>query len=158
MAFPGDLLGYRAVLCQDPHGSSAEVLQPSRVCFIATRILRGLLTDYPELGQGLLRQALADLDRTEADYVALLTRGLRERFLQLLVMLYERHGRELGESGHALDLPISRKDIADLLGATAEAISRLTSRLEAEGLIRFDGRTVLFDTLSNLETAAQPQH
>ena len=42
----------------------------------------------------------------------------------------------LPEGGGLLTVELPRADIADLLGITVETISRVTRRLEAEGIIR----------------------
>jgi CRP/FNR family transcriptional regulator len=93
---------------------------------------------------------LADLNRTEANCAALLTAGLRCRLFHLLLIFCEHYGARLGESHYSIELPVQRKDLAALLGATPESISRLIHRLDQEGLVRFDGRQVAISNLHRL--------
>ena len=59
----------------------------------------------------------------------------RKQAAKALQMLREGYGAESGDQGDQLDLPLQRKDIAALLGATPESISRLISKLGDEGLV-----------------------
>jgi len=140
----GDILGYRALLGKGRHRNTAEVLTHCRACFIEASQLVGLIERNPALREGFLQRALADFNRTEDGCAALMTAGLRSRLLKLLQMLREGYGAESGDQGYQLDLPLQRKDIAALLGATPESISRLISKLGGEGLVKFKGRQVFF--------------
>ena len=72
-----------------------------------------------------LRDMIADLARLDpTERLARLILGLRER---------------LNPEGRVVDLPLSRGDIADLLGLRAETVSRSLHALERPGLIRRSG-------------------
>lgn len=72
-----------------------------------------------------LRDMIADLARLDPT----------ERLARLLLGLRER----LNPEGRVVNLPLSRNDIADLLGLRAETVSRSLHALERAGLIRRDG-------------------
>jgi CRP/FNR family transcriptional regulator len=66
------------------------------------------------------------------------------------MVLYERFG-SLNEDGEpVLDLPLSRQDIAALIGSTPETVSRSISKVQDEGLARFKGRKVLLQDIDEL--------
>jgi CRP/FNR family transcriptional regulator len=153
LARPGDLLGYPAFLGKKNHPNTAEVLTKSTICFIEASKLRWILARNPRLMESFVQRALTDLSRTEANCASLLTAGLRCRLFHLILIFYESHGAKLGEGNYAVDLPVQRKDLAALLGAKPESISRLISRLDEEGLVRFEGRRVAFSDLGSLTTA-----
>ena len=136
-------MGYRALLSKAPHRNSAEALSPSVVCFIERSYVRRLLETNPQLGERFLQRCFSELDETEADYVKSMTLSLKARFLHILLMFYERLGYR--EDGYDLvELPIQRVELASLVGARPESISRLLRNLEAEGLLQFDKRLVRF--------------
>jgi CRP-like cAMP-binding protein len=147
---PGDILGYRALLEERDHRNSAEVLAPSRICFIRRSHLNGLVSRNDALRERLLRRALAELNQVEARCAELLTSGLKLRLLSLLMTFWETHGVRDGNAGYQIELPIQRKAIADLLGAQPASLSRLISTLHDEGLVRFKGRRVLISDPSLL--------
>ena len=147
---PGDMVGYPAFLGRKAHPNTAEVLTRSIICFLEASHLRWMLKHDPDLMESFVQQALSDLNRTEANCAALLTSGLRCRLFHLLLMLYESHGRSLNEGGYSIELPVQRKDLAALLGATPESISRLINRLAREGFVHFTARHVLVSDLDRL--------
>lgn len=141
----GVTVGYRALLSKEgAHRNSAEALSPSIVCFIERSHVRRLLETNPQLGERFLQHCFCELDETEADYAKSMTMGLKARFLHLLLIFYERLGYHDEDDNHVVELPIQRLELASLVGARPESISRLVRSVEAEGLLRFDKRRVCF--------------
>jgi CRP/FNR family transcriptional regulator len=69
--------------------------------------------------------------------------------------------RSAAESGkHTRDgievtLPASNQELASQIGTVRELVSRNLSRLQAEGVVRIDGRSVLIRDLKSLEAETQ---
>jgi len=139
----GVTVGYRALLSKVPHRNSAEALSPSVVCFIERLHVRRLLESNPQLGERFLQHCFGDLDQTETDYAKSMTMGLKARFLHVLLIFYERLGYRQGDYD-LVDIPIQRAELASLVGARPESISRFVRSLEEEGLVQFDKRRVRF--------------
>jgi CRP/FNR family transcriptional regulator len=142
LAYPGDTLGYRGLLLGESRRSSAEALGPSKVCFIDQRVVRTLLDRNPALGLQFLRRVAADLDDAHAKLVQNATFSNRTKFVHLLSVLMNRHGRTATDGSRVMQLPLSRRDMASMIGARHETLSRIISRLEEDGIARFSGRTV----------------
>ena len=71
---------------------------------------------------------------------------LRHRLISLLVRLAQEQ-RPAGNTADVV-LPASNQELAAQIGTVRELVSRNLSRLQAEGLIRIEGRTV---TLTNVK-------
>lgn len=147
---PDDLIGYPAFLSQKEHRNTAEVLTPSKIYFIDASRLRWMLNSDPNLKESFLERALLDLDRAEANCAALLTADLRCRLFHLLLTFSKSYGTQLSDGSPGVELPVQRKDLAALLGAKPESISRLIRMLDQEGLVRFKGRLVAISSLNRL--------
>src|ERR1019366_8433137 len=80
------------------------------------------------------RLALRELQRSHDHILTLGRRSASERLARFLVDLAERL-----DAGAALDLPMSRQDIADYLGLTIETVSRTMTQLQFSGLIKLSG-------------------
>ncbi len=144
---PGETIGYRSFLKKSGHRSTAEIMMPSVVCFIRRTTVRTLLEQNPNLGLRFLDHTLKDAEEFEDRHFESVTFTVRSRLLSLLMVLYERFG-QLNENGEpVLELPISRQDIAALIGASPETISRSIGAVQDEGLAQFRGRKVLFHNL-----------
>ena len=142
LAYPGDTLGYRGLLLGENRRSSAEALGPSKVCFIDRGVVRALLERNPALGLQFLRRVANDLDDAHAKLVQNATFSNRTKFVHLLSVLMNRHGRTTTDGSRVMQLPLSRRDMASMIGARHETLSRIISRLEEDGIARFSGRTV----------------
>jgi CRP/FNR family transcriptional regulator len=142
LGYPGDTLGYRGILLGENRRSSAEALGPSKICFIDKQVVRTLLDRNPALGLQFLRRVATDLDDAHAKLVRNATFSNRAKFVHLLLVLMNRHGRTAADGSRVMQLPVSRRDLASMIGARHETLSRIISRLEEDGIARFSGRTV----------------
>ncbi|MDP6832792.1 MAG: Crp/Fnr family transcriptional regulator [Alphaproteobacteria bacterium] len=150
LAGPGETIGYQSFLLGTAHRATAEIMMPSTVCFIRRQTVRGLLEQNPNLGLRFLRHNVKDAAEFEERHFETISFTVRSRFLNLLMVLYERFG-SLNEDGEpVLDLPLSRQDIAALIGSTPETVSRSISKVQDEGLARFKGRKVLLQDIDEL--------
>jgi len=129
---------------------------PSVVCFVRRATVRTLLEQNPNLGLRFLDHTLRDAEEFEDRHFESVTLTVKARLLSLLMVLYERFGY-LNENGESMmDLPISRQDIAALIGASPETISRSISTVQDEGLAQFKGREVRFRNMDALIEQLRP--
>ena len=124
------------------HGTTAEALTHAHVCFVPAAVLNELMDEDPTLGLQFFRRAVDELEQTQAELMRTAALSNRDRFIQLIAYLIKRHGYELEGGARHMELPMSRRDIAAMIGARHETVSRLISRLEADGLATFSGRHV----------------
>lgn len=142
LARGGDVLGYNALLLDGVYLESAEVLATSKICFIGKWLILPMLRGNADLTHAFLRRALTDMTRLEEEYANLLTRTLKSRLLRLLVSLHRQISAPASADASSFELPIQRKELAALLGATPESVSRVIGRLNAEGAVRIKERQV----------------
>ncbi len=142
LAYPGRTLGYRSFLENGDHVTCAEAVKPSRVCFIESAVVRDLINRNPALSQRFLQRVVKDLGRATERYHQELTLSVRHRLLNLLLILNDRYGTSI-ESGKAtIELPLSRQDLAALIGARPETLARTIQVLQKNNLAHFKGRHV----------------
>lgn len=150
IAYPGDTLGYRSLLMNKEHEVSAEVLKKGTVCFIDRATVTSLLAHNPSLGHRFLQRAVKDLGEAEDKFLESVTLTVRARFAHLLLVLKERYGARAEDGGLSLELPLSRQDLAAMIGVRPETLSRTIRQFEEEGIARFSGRTVRVPKIENL--------
>ena len=92
--------------------------------------------------QRLLDTAFRSLERCREKTVTLGRKNASERLAAFLLAMEERIGRNDGK-GIILDLPMSRRDIADSLGLTIETVSRQFTRLRSDDVIATEGRSIV---------------
>lgn len=142
ISYPGDTLGYRGVLLGQKRRFSAEALGPTRLCFIDQQVVKTLMEHNTALGLQFLRRINHDLDDAHTRLVQNATLSNRGKFVHLLLNFMGRHGRPAANGSHVIKLPVSRRDMASMIGARHETLSRIISRMEEDGVARFSGRSV----------------
>lgn len=150
LAYPGDTLGYRSFLVDGEHRTSAEALGPAAVCRVDGAVLRSLFDANPSLGAQFLRRVSRELESAHDTLLHNATLSNRARLAQVLLNLMQRHGREAPDGSQIIELPVSRRDLASMVGTRHETVSRIMSRLEQDGVARFSGRKVEVPRVENL--------
>jgi CRP/FNR family transcriptional regulator len=148
--YPGDVIGYQAFLAGRPHQNSAEALGPTVTCRIGRATLTALLEAIPALGLRFLKRSIGEAEQA---YDAIFRQSVlsnRHRLVHLLLAMVRRVGRSDGHDSREFELPVSRRDLASMIGARHETVSRIMSRLESDGVAYFSGRCVSIPSLDRL--------
>jgi len=119
---PGDIFGLEFA---DEHTCSAEAITDANVIVIRRKALTALAGRDASVARGLFALTARELRRVQ-ERILLLIKSAQERVASFLVEMAER-----GVTGNAIELPMSRQDIADYLGLTIETVSRTLTALEA---------------------------
>ncbi len=158
LAYPGDTLGYRSLLAGEEHRDSAEALKPSTICFIDRAVVRSLLDANPSLGLRFLTRATKDLIDAEERILQNATLSVRARFAHLLLVLKERYATNTEDGSVVLELPLSRQDLAAMIGIRPETMSRTIRQFEDDGIARFSGRIVQVTHVDSLLDEIEPEN
>ncbi len=150
LSHPGDTMGYRSFLADNDHNNSAEALEPSVICYIDGATVNSLLKINPSLGLRFLRHAAKDLDEAEERVLQSSTLPVRARFAHLLLVMKERYGKTGDNGDMTLDLPLSRQDMAAMIGIRPESMSRTIRSFEEDNIAIFSGRRVHVPSLDAL--------
>ncbi|HYZ33871.1 MAG TPA: helix-turn-helix domain-containing protein [Crenalkalicoccus sp.] len=131
---PGDIFGFGA---HDEHHFTAEVVAKGTVLArYPRREVETLAERDPRLGRLLREIAFEAAARSQTRMLALARMRAPQR---VGAFLLEMAGRLSAESAEGIALPMSRYDIADYLGLSAEAVSRSFTKLKRCGVIRLSG-------------------
>jgi CRP/FNR family transcriptional regulator, nitrogen fixation regulation protein len=117
----GDVFGLEM---GDEHTFSAEAISDAKVLVIKRSALVALAERDNEVARQLWALTGRELSRVQ-DHILLLVKTAQERVVGFLLEMEER-----ASNGDALELPMSRQDIADYLGLTIETVSRTLTTLE----------------------------
>ena len=93
------------------------------------------------LKEKLLRRTVVRFRET-TDMLAKMSSGrVEERVALVLMMLSESYGEER-DDGIAIQVPLTRQDVAEMAGTTVESTIRTMSRWQKEGIIKSDHMVV----------------
>lgn len=141
LAYPGDVIGFRSFLANARHKTEARALLPSRVCIVAHRDADRVVRGNPSVLTRMAARCVSEIDSNHDRIISAATRSNKKRLSDLLLRLMEAHGEQVGDKIH-MQLPLSRSDLADLIGVQPETMSRLFKRLKDEGVFVVSGRDI----------------
>jgi CRP/FNR family transcriptional regulator, nitrogen fixation regulation protein len=118
---PGDIFGLEFT---DEHTLSAEAIADTKVLVVKRSALNALSSRNTSIAQDLFALTGRELRRAQ-DHILLLIKSAQERVASFLLEMSERVA-----GSNAIELPMSRQDIADYLGLTIETVSRTLTSLE----------------------------
>lgn len=124
---PGDLFGMEA---DDVHHFSAEAVGDCSVLVVKRSAFLSRTSRDSGMVAELWTQTLAQLQRAQMHMLLLGRKNAQERVAAFLLEMAGRLSRQ-----GAVELPMSRQDIADYLGLTIETVSRTLTQLERNGVI-----------------------
>jgi len=123
---PGDIFG---IEFDGEHTSAAEAISDAKILVIKRSALDALAGRDASVARELFALTARELRRVQ-DRILLLIKSAQERVAGFLLEMAKR-----ASGGNAIDLPMSRQDIADYLGLTIETVSRTLTSLETAAAI-----------------------
>ena len=153
VADSGEILGYHALLAEERYFDSAAVLEESEIAFIPKEDFFEVLENSKILPQRLLK-TLSHEYFVLANSIALFAqRSVRERFAMQLVLMREKY-KENFTPGMAVEINMSREDLASLVGTARENILRVLKDFKDEGILETKGRKIIIKDINKLLAVA----
>lgn len=136
---PGDFFGEMSLLDGLPRSADVSTLQATELLLLEGEALRQTIEEQPAVAWTLLRilsQRVRDMDdRAEM----LMTRDVAGRVADWLLRLAKSHGTPQPDGRSIrLDVSLTQSDIAALIGATRERVSRAMTAFCKSGAIAKD--------------------
>lgn len=139
---PGDIFGLET---GDEHAFSAEAITDSKIIVIKRSAVVALAARDNDTARQMWELTARELHRVQ-DRILVLIKSAQERVAGFLLEMADR-----GSDGGAVELPMSRQDIADYLGLTIETVSRTLTQLEKTATIELpSSRRILLRNRSAL--------
>ena len=130
-------------------------LTDSQLCVFAAEGYARAIERFPALGRALLRRSNEDLFASRAMINLMGRRTARQKVAGFLLSMARAASDSPCHPSQLFDLPLTRGEIAGMLGTTIETVSRQLSALEGEAVIKRQGaRGIRITNLAGLEAAA----
>lgn len=149
----GEIMGYRALLANEPYAATSEAVEPAIICTISKETLFDLLKKSPELTFSLLAKLIVELRTSEEQILSLVQESVRQRTARLLLSFLEGGG-EKNKKETRIEVPLSRNEMAQMVGTTPETFSRTLHYFAKRGILRLTRSEILLTNLSALEILA----
>ena len=140
LLYPADFVGR-------PYAEEADLtvtaLTDAELCVFPRQPFERVLEDHVRMERLLLQRTFAALDEARARMLMLARKSAGEKIAGFLLDMAERMSakscRAVPGGPVTFDLPLSRGQIADVLGLTIETVSRQMTRLKSAGIIALPG-------------------
>ncbi|MCU4347735.1 helix-turn-helix domain-containing protein [Acinetobacter lactucae] len=137
---PGDIIGIENI-GTDIYNNNAYATQKTSICSISVKNLKTISNQVHGLQEYFLQLATKQIQNNQKNMLLLNQLSAPERVTMFLLSLAVRYkAKQLSDK--LIYLPMSKSDISNYLGITAETLSRVLSQLKKEQIIAVDGRLI----------------
>lgn len=149
----GDIIGYRAIISDEPYFASAVALEDTAVCLVPLADFKTFVEQNQSFTKGLLQMLSHDLREAENRMIRMAQKSVRERLAATLLLLIDTYGTSGPDN--TLKIELSREEIASLVGTATETVIRLISDFKTEGLIITNGKKINIQNEQALRAIAE---
>lgn len=153
IAGPGEVVGLPTTISGQPYEVTAEVLEPTQANFISREDLLQFLKKY---GEAALRVAQLLSDMYHAAYEGIRSLGLSTssagKLAAFLLDWSDRHAKGDGKAG--VKLTLTHEEIAQIIGASRETVTRLLSDMKKKQIVQVKGSSLVIRNRAALEELA----
>lgn len=150
---PGSSVAELPVFDGGNYPASVVALEDATLLFVSKQDFQTLCLTHPQVALKVLRVVGARLRRLVGIIEELSFTTVRHRLAAFLLRL-AKEGKRTAQ-GIEVTLPVTNQELAAQIGTVRELVSRNLSRLQAEGLLKIDGRSVIVSDVKALETELQ---
>jgi CRP-like cAMP-binding protein len=153
VANTGEIIGYHALLAEERYPDSAAVLENSNIAFIPKDDFFEVLKTSEVFSQRLLKTLSHEFFVLINSITLFAQRSVRERFAVQLILMREKY-KENFTPGMAVEINMSREDLASLVGTARENILRILKDFKKEGILETKGRKIVIKDVNKLLAVA----
>jgi len=144
----GDFLGYVPLLENCAFGESAEVLEDAEIYVIPKQDFFALVYNNKEVSRKFIQLLSNNLSEREDRLLKLAYNSVRKRVAEALVQLHDRYQTTTGSK---TPIPISREDLAGIVGTATESVIRTLGDFKEEKLIEIQKGDISILNLEKLK-------
>jgi CRP/FNR family transcriptional regulator, nitrogen oxide reductase regulator len=133
LSVPGDVLGAMGLFTTGLHFTTAQAFRNCRALVWDAPTFRALVTRYPVLHQNMVKILSEDLLELQERFREVATERVAPRVARQLVRVLSRIGRSVNG---AVEVSLTREELAQMTGTTLFSVSRLLSAWEERGLVK----------------------
>lgn len=131
---PNDFFGCVALMGYPTYPATAEAVVDSIVLVWDLATLKQLMATFPQIAANALPGLGGRLREAHNQFLELSTERVERRVAHALLRLVRHSGKKV-ENGVEIDFPVTRQEIAEMIGTTLHTVSRILSAWESEGIL-----------------------
>jgi CRP-like cAMP-binding protein len=149
---PGELLGQRSMISDEPANLTAVALEDMEVCFVPKSEILQFFNQNNQFSMNVMKTICGDLKEADDHMVSMAQKSVKERLAETLLYLEDNFG--LNEDG-TLRIQLSREELAGMIGTATESCIRLLSEFNKNGWIDLTGKKIGLKNKSQLKKLSE---
>ncbi|WP_246223009.1 Crp/Fnr family transcriptional regulator [Draconibacterium halophilum] len=147
----GDLIGYRSLLTHELACTSAKAYDDTLVCHVPYNTMLHLFQQNWDFTHGMMKFMCKELGESNTFITDIAQKTVRERTAEMLLILKDEFGVD---NYNALQIAVTREDLANMVGTVTESLIRVMSEFRNENLLELTGRKIVFRDVTKLRAIA----
>lgn len=148
----GDFIGERSLMNDEVANLKATALNDMEICFIPRdEVVKGLNSNR-SFSMSILKEMANSLKKTDNTIVQMAQKTVKQRLAHTLLYLDESFG--VKENG-AINIQLTREDIANIIGTATESAIRLLSEFKKKNLISLNGKEIVITDKDSLKAVKE---
>jgi CRP/FNR family transcriptional regulator, cyclic AMP receptor protein len=154
IAEPGEVLGLSATVCGKPYELTAQTIDPCQVNFVKREDFLRFLREHGDACFRVAEQLAEKYNNACHEVRSLgLSHSTAEKLAKLLLE-WDSRKDEAAEQEPRLKLALTHEEIAQMIGATRETVTRLFAELKKRQIIQSKGSTLFIRNKAALKQMA----
>ncbi len=148
---PGDVFAEVVLIDRGPYPATAEVIETGQIGLLMNNDVEDLIRSNAEIALKLLRILSRRLRLAQTQVRDLALKDTYGRLAGMLLILGKEHGAETID-GVKIDLPLSRQELANLIGTTRETVTRVLGDFKKYKCIDLEKQAIIIIDETKLKT------
>ncbi len=150
IATPMDYVSFLSIFSDTHYKYSISAIADTTICCVKLTIIKDLIKNNGNFALSLMERLSANADKIILQNLCLNMKNLRGRIAYILLLFADNIYKN-----DNFELPISRKEIAQLIDMTTENVIRILSEFKRDKIIDTIGKKVVILNRKNLEQIAK---
>jgi CRP/FNR family cyclic AMP-dependent transcriptional regulator len=148
---PGEVLGLPATVTGTPYELTADVIEPTQANFISREDFLSFLREHGEVSLRVAQQLGETYHAAVAEMRSIgLSHSAGEKLARFLLDWCANYGD--GKAEVRAKLTLTHEEIAQMIGASRETVTRLFADFKKKGLLQVKGSTLIIKNKAGLES------
>ncbi len=145
IAKPLDFIGLLGIFSRDTYPFSISCIDESIICFVDLKVIKELIKEDGNFSLVFLEKMSQISESIWRSRLDLSRKNLRGRIAYILLEFSEKIYKN-----SQFDLPISRREMAELIDMTTENVIRILSEFRKDGILQITGKTISINKIDLL--------
>ena len=148
---PNEIFGGIAVVRGFPYPANAVAMEETEILKLSRRNLLSIMDRFPDLMYAMAMNIGDRIKDTHETLKNIALEKVESRIASLLIKLSDKAGEKVPE-GVAINMKLTKQDIAEMVGTTVETSIRTMSKLTKAGLLTAKSGKIIIRDLEKLKS------